>query len=189
MTDPYVMPNGVMRNKLGITDRERLLAAEADITLARLAQLVEHRLPGTYDLAHLQGFHRMIFGDIYDWAGELRTVEISKHTSFCPLANLRSYAEEVFGRLRSADYLRGLPRPEFIHCLAEVYGDLNALHPFREGNGRTQRAFLAQLSADAGYLVSWSGMDAEQNQDASIKSFMGDNGPLERMLDSLVTTG
>lgn len=186
MSDPYLLPNSVLRNRLGITDSELLAMAEADITRAKLVVLAERPLRGGYDLAHFQAFHRVIFGDIYAWAGQLRTVELSKHTPFCPLVNLRDFADEVFGRLRSADYLRDLSRADFVHQLAELYGDLNALHPFREGNGRAQRAFLAQLSADADYVLSWAGMDPTRNEEASIKSFLGDNEPLERMLDVFV---
>ncbi|WP_234441415.1 Fic family protein [Streptomyces scabiei] len=69
-----------------------------------------------------------------------------------------------------------------------MYGDLNVLHPFREGNGRAQRAFLDQLSTDAGYALNWSGMDPQRNEDASVKSFLGDNALLEQLLDELVTT-
>lgn len=186
MSDPYLLTNGVLRNRLGITDSELLAMAESDITRAKLVVLAEQPVSGGYDLTHLQAFHRAIFSDIYAWAGQLRTVELSKHTPFCPLVNLRSFAAEVFGRLRSADYMRDLSRAEFVHQLAELYGDLNSLHPFREGNGRAQRAFLAQLSADADYVLSWSGLDPTRNEEASIKSFLGDNEPLERMLDLLV---
>lgn len=188
MNDPYALPNGVLRNKLGITDHQLLAAAEADITRARLVMLAERPLPGAYDLDHLRGFHAAVFSDIYEWAGELRTVNIAKRTPFCPARNLVSYAGEVLGRLASAGRLRDLPRQEFLIQLAALYGDLNVLHPFREGNGRAQRAFLAQLSADAGYELNWSGLDAQRNEDASVKSFLGDNDPLEQMLDALVTT-
>lgn len=187
MTDPYLTPSGVLRNRLGIADPDLLAQAEADVSRAELFRLAERPLPGAYDLPHLQAFHIAIFGAVYPWAGELRTVEISKHTPFCPSINLVPFADEMFGRLASADYLRGLARSDFVHALAELYGDLNALHPFREGNGRTQRAFLAQLSVDAGYELSWVGIDSAQNERASIKSFFGDNGPLERMLDALVS--
>ncbi|UWE07645.1 Fic/DOC family protein [Actinacidiphila bryophytorum] len=187
MIDPYALPNGVLRNKLRLTDAELLATAEADITRARLAQLSARPLPGSYDLGHLQGFHAHIFGDLYTWAGELRTVDIAKQTPFCPVGNLLAYADEVFGRLRSRDWLRSLSRRDFIRGIAELYGDLNALHPFREGNGRTQRAFLAQLGADAGREVSWVGLDQEVNQEASVKSFLGDNSLLEAMLDHHVT--
>ncbi|MFI5871298.1 Fic/DOC family protein [Streptomyces sp. NPDC051445] len=152
MNDPYAMPNGVLHNKLGITDHQLLAAAEADITRARLVMLAERPLPGAYD------------------------------------GNLVPYAREVFGRLASSGHLRDLARQEFVNRLAELYGDLNVLHPFREGNRRAQPAFLAQLSADAGYDLNWSGVDPQRNEDASVKSFYGDNSLLEQVLDELITT-
>lgn len=115
-------------------------------------------------------------------------MNIAKRTPFCPVRNLMPYAAEVFGRLASSGHLRDLPRQEFVIRLAALYGDLNVLHPFREGNGRTQRAFLTQLGADAGYALNWSGMDPQRNEDASVKSFLGDNNLLEQLLDELVTT-
>ncbi|MDQ0962295.1 cell filamentation protein [Streptomyces sp. B4I13] len=188
MNDPYAMPNGVLRNKLGIADHQLLAAAEADITRARLVMLAERPLPGVYDLGHLQAFHAAIFDDIYPWAGELRTVNIAKRTPFCPARNLVRYAGEIFNRLAASGRLRNLPRREFVVRLAELYGDMNVLHPFREGNGRAQRAFLTQLSADAGYALNWSGTDPQRNEDASVKSFLGDNSLLEQLLDELVAT-
>ncbi|MGP4049281.1 Fic family protein [Streptomyces sp. 2A115] len=98
-----------------------------------------------------------------------------------PARNLVPYAGEIFGRPVSSGHLRNLPRQEFVIQLATLYGDLNVLHPFREGNGRAQRAFLAQLSADAGYALNWSGLDPQ-------RSFLGDNNLLEQLLDELVTT-
>lgn len=83
MNDPYTQPNGVLHNLLGIDDSSALASAEADITSARLIGLDRRRLPGEYDLGHLREFHRFIFGDIYDWAGELRTVDITKRDTFC----------------------------------------------------------------------------------------------------------
>lgn len=65
---------------------------------------------------------------------------------------------------------------------------MNVLHPFREGNGRAQRAFLAQLSADAGYELNWAALAPQRKEDASVKSFLGDNNLLEQVLDELVTT-
>jgi cell filamentation protein len=146
--DPYLDPaSGVLRNVLGITDAQELSQVEAALTASRLVDLERHRLPGRYDLTHLRAFHRYIFGDVYDWAGQLRTVSIAKGGEvFCLPQYLESYATDVFGRLAATDRLRGLPRERFISQLAELLGDVNALHPFREGNGRTQRAFLSQAS-------------------------------------------
>jgi cell filamentation protein len=143
-------------------------------------------LAGKYDLDHLRAFHRFIFGDIYAWAGELRTVDITKFDTFCRWIHLDSYGKEVFGKLARAEYLRGKERSAFIAALAETYADINALHPFREGNGRTQRAFLQQLARDAGHPLSWANLSAAENENASIAGFSGDLGPLVTVLDKLV---
>lgn len=186
--DPYTDPaTGLLRNSLGITDPGELAAAEADITTARIMRLAQRPIPGRYDLPHLQAIHKEIFGSIYPWAGQIRTVEIAKDaTQFCRTAMIRPFAEDVFGTLARKDHhLRRLGREEFLTKLADLYGDINALHPFREGNGRTQRAFLAQLAADAGHRLDWTGMDPERNRLASIASFTGPNAPLRMMLAEL----
>lgn len=188
MTDRYVDPaTGILRNRLAITNAKQLDQAEADITRARLIELMESPLPGDYDLAHLRAFHRRIFGDISPWAGEIRTVEIAKGTWFCPVRNIESYAADVFAKLAGEGLLRNRGRTEFVAGLADYYSDINALHPFREGNGRTQRAFLGQLARDAGFRVAWERLDGARNDSASIAGFHGDNEPLRRMLDELVT--
>ncbi|MGW0839064.1 Fic family protein [Streptomyces sp. NPDC002787] len=91
-----------------------------------------------------------------------------------------------FHKLADNDHLQGLDRLEFIRALADLYGDVNAIHPFREGNGRTQRAFLAPLAREAGYTISWQDMDQEENIAASVASFNANNDLLEQMLDALV---
>jgi cell filamentation protein len=152
--------------------------------------LGERALPGAYDLAHLQAFHRFIFGDLYDWAGELRTVSIAKTDLFCLPQNLVGFAEDVFGKLARRDhYLRDLDRATFVAKLADLLGDINALHPFRKGNGRTQRAFLAQLARAAGTPIRWGAMDPQVNIVASQAAHRGDNEPLRAMLDQLADPG
>ncbi|WP_051581817.1 Fic/DOC family protein [Pseudonocardia acaciae] len=166
--DPYLDPTtGVLRNRLGITDPAELARAEAELTALRLVELRRTPLPGHYDLAHLRGFHRFIFGDVYDWAGEPRTVSIGKGHLFCLPQHIDSFAADIFGRLAGWSYLRELDRDEFLDRLAELLADINALHQFREGNGRTQRAFLTQLADDAGYQLRWTAMDPATNVEAS----------------------
>ena len=187
MIDPYIGPDGVFLNRLGITDPAELRAAEADITAARLIALDRLRIDGDYDLDHLRAFHHFVFADVYAWAGELRTVDIAKYDAFCRCVHLDSYAAEVFGRLKAAKWPIDPDRDVFIAGLAEAYADINALHPFREGNGRAQRAFLQQFAASVGRPLTWAGLDAEQNEAASIAGFRGDLGPLIAMLDKHVT--
>lgn len=187
--DPYLdLSSGVLRNLLGITDTDELATAEADFTSVRIAQLNLSPLPGSYDLAHLQAFHRHIFGDVYDWAGELRTVAIGRGMSFCRPDHIAGDAEELFAWLARAAHLHGLEREAFVDALTELLSDLNALHPFREGNGRTQRAFIAQLARDAGHPVRWSTMDPQENISASRASHSGDDEPLRVMLSKLITS-
>lgn len=187
--DPYLDPlTGVLRNRLGCTEADQLAQAEADLSYAALAELDVHSLPGRYDLHHLQEFHRYIFRDIYAWAGELRTVVIAKSAPFCLPQFIEVAGEQIFGELADVDrYLHGLCREPFVARLVHHYAEVNALHPFREGNGRSQRAFFRQLAADAGWRLDWSQLDAHRNIAASAASMSGDLEPLTTMLDQLIT--
>jgi len=185
--DPYLDPlSGVLRNLLGITDAGELARAEAALSASRLVDLEQRRLSGRYDLDHLRAFHRHILGDVYEWAGELRTVSIAKGSVFCLPQHLVSYAHDVFGRLAAADRLRGLNREQFIGKATEFLADVNAMHPFREGNGRTQRAFFSQLAHDAGHHIDWVRMDPHWNDTASAAAHHGDLGPMAAMLAQLI---
>lgn len=177
---------GVLCNLFGISEPGDLEAAEADFSAVRLAGLQQRRLPGDYDLVYLQRFHERIFGDVYAWAGKLRTVGTAKGGMFCLPQHLETFAAEVFGRLTFAGHLRGRDREAFIDGLTELLADLNALHPFREGNGRAQRAFCAQLARDAGHHLRWATMNPDENVEASRASLAGDNQQLRAMLEHLV---
>lgn len=184
--DPYLdLDSGVLRNLLGITDSAEVRGVEATLSASRIYDLNRTPLPGAYDLAHLQAFHRRIFGDVYDWAGELRTVLIGRGTAFCRPEHIVGDAEELFAWLARTGHLRGLERDPFLDGLTDLLSDLNTLHPFREGNGRTQRAFVAQLAADSGHPVRWSGLDAAENVAASGAAHAGDTAPLRTLLDKI----
>lgn len=186
--DPYVYPDtGVLRNLLGISDAEHLRVVEAGLSYVALGDLASRDLPGDYDLAHLQDSHREIFGDIYPWAGEIRVVAIAKSDLFCLPQHIEAYAGDVFTALAKERYLRGLSREAFVDRLAHFFAEVNAIHPFREGNGRTQRAFFSQVAAEAGWVIDWSGLDPDENVRASVLALRGDNSPLRALLDGLVS--
>lgn len=188
--DPYLdLEHGVLRNLLGITDPAELADAEAALVATRIVDLQRTDLPGGYDLDHLQEFHEHLFGDVYDWAGELRTVPIGKGAPFCHPADLRAEGGRVFSRLAGARHLRGLDRAAFVDGLTVLFAELNALHPFREGNGRTLRAFLAQLARAAGHPVRWAGLSADENRAASRAAHAGDCRPLRALLERHVARG
>jgi cell filamentation protein len=186
--DPYVDSNGVLLNKLGLTSTDVLNRAEADLSFAALLRLAVRPLPGAYDLAHLQDFHREIFGGVYPWAGELRRVDIARSSQdvFCRWQFIESYSAGVFAGLAGEGHLRDLPRNDFVGRLAHYYAEINAIHPFREGNGRTQRAFLAQLARDAGWRIAWSELDGKENDAASAAGLQGDERLLAELLEGLV---
>jgi cell filamentation protein len=186
--DPYLdARSGVFRNRLGLTDRAELATAEKRFTAARISQLKRRHLPGRYDLYHLRAFHWTIFQDVYPWAGQLRTVLIVKAgASFCLPHQIVDTAADVFGRLAAADHLRGRDRDGFLAGLTPLLAEINALHPFREGNGRTQRAFLSQLARDAGFRLSWEGVDRDANIDAARAAADGDLAPMRALLDPVI---
>jgi cell filamentation protein len=166
--DPYTDPvTGVLLNKLGLGTAAELEAAEREITHAALILLGGAPVRPGYDLLHLCAIHRRIFGDIYDWAGQIRTVGIAKGSLFCLPQHIETSAAEIFRALRSENCLRDLDREAFVARLAYYLGEVNAVHPFREGNGRTQRAFFEQLSRDAGYTLACQHLDAARNIEAS----------------------
>jgi cell filamentation protein len=123
-------------------------------------------------LQHLQQFHHELFQDIYDWAGKTRTVDISKGASrFGTWQYVDEQASTILSNLEPDSWLIGRKRETFIERLAYYYGELNAIHPFREGNGRAIRAFLRQLSAGAGWRLDWSALNRGDNIAASRHSF------------------
>ena len=171
--DPYVIPGtNVLRNRLGIADARKLDRAERSLVGDRIA---EGAPSGSFDLNHLRAIHRHLFQDVYDWAGELRTVEISKGGS---QFQFRQYIQtgmmDVHRRLTRAGFLRRLPAREFAREAGIIIGDINYIHPFREGNGRTQAQYLQQLAEQAGHRLDFQRIDPAKWIEASKASHMAD---------------
>ncbi len=186
--DPYVYPGSqVLRNHLGFHDRQELSQAEANIAGLALAALAEQTLPGDYDLAHWQAFHRRIFGKLYPWAGELRTVQIAKPNAFYARPeHIASYAHGIFAELARENHLKGLDRRDFLERLTHYHAEMYAVHPFREGNTRSLRAFLSQLAREAEHRITWALLDHEWSFAANVRSLNGDTEPLRALLDQIV---
>lgn len=174
----------VLRNLLGVRDADELARREAAVTSIRIAAVRLHAPVGSFDVEHLKAFHKRIFADVYEWAGELRTVVIAKgNTMFALPQFVEAYLRGVLEELPRESYLKELDRGSFVDRLTHYYAEINATHPFREGNGRTQREFLTALAAQAGHPLRWSEITPGQNIDASRASANGDNTLLRAMLD------
>lgn len=176
-TDKYVYPGtNVLVNKFGCHDEEKLKEIETLSTGGNLAYLQLHPIEGIFDFQHLKDIHYFIFQDIYEWAGETRDIDIGKNNLFCRARFINDYAKSIFSDFYSACYEEKGNRENFIQVLASHYADLNALHPFREGNGRAQREFTRELCLECGYVFDLTQTTHEEMLDASIRSFdKGDN--------------
>lgn len=131
--------------------------------------------------------HRHLFQDVYGWAGKVRTVRTFKDgNAFCYPEHIDRELKELFGRLKDQSYLRGLDQATFAKRAAVFLGYLNAIHPFREGNGRTQNVFLALLAARAGHPLNFGLMDPAAFLRAMIQSFTGHLDELERQIAEMI---
>lgn len=183
----YCYPHSfVLVNRFGIQDAAQLAAAEREITSINLAMAMQQPVKGHFNLQHLQKIHRFVFGDVYKWAGKLRTVNISKGNQFCLSSYLELYAESIFDALQDEHYLvdAGENTP---YRLSYYLSEINVLHPFREGNGRTQRLFIMYLAKVAGYTVDFSTVTPEEMLVASADSFARDYKRMDAMFVRITT--
>lgn len=182
--DPYIDPKtGILKNRLGIKDQNTLGRVEATFATARAFEMVRKPVQGNFDLAHMQAIHKKLFGDVYAWAGQLRTVDISKgDTRFAHHGLIASYAPQITKQLAREQHLRGLEPEPFSRRAGHYWGELNVLHPFREGNGRTLREFIGQLAHQAGYQVQWSKMERDDITRGSIEAYSGNSARLGELI-------
>lgn len=187
ITDGCYPGTTVLKNKLGIQDEGVLKETEALMTYINGAKLEEKPFAGEFDFSHYKAIHRFLFSALYDWAGEIRRVDISKKgTVFCPAAEIEDRAEHIFKRLKAHNFFKDLPKDDFIDEITDFYCVTNALHPFREGNGRTQRAFLTQLIRNAGYVINFSELDMDLLMIATIKAAQGVTDLLKQFFEGAI---
>ncbi len=184
--DPYTYKNStVLMNKLDLRDQAELDAFEAEISSAR----AEEPLPdGTMDFEHYKAIHHHLFQDVYHWAGQVRTVRIAKGGNpFCFPEHIEGQARRLFDDLRATDCLRNLDAQTFTDRAAHFLAELNAIHAFREGNGRSQLSFFVLLADHAGYPLKIEKLNPDEMLAAMIASFDGDERRLADVIRSLIT--
>lgn len=177
----------VLINKYGLQDGETLARIEAVVVPAKAAMWDTEPKMETFDFTHYRAIHQWLFSDLYDWAGQVRMVDLTKKgTRFCPAKEINHMAQEIFHRLREKSYFSGLPKTEFVAQLSDFYQRTNELHPFREGNGRTQRLFLSQLCRHTGYRLDFSQIDIDLLIIASIQAYQGTDHLLQQVLSQAI---
>lgn len=191
--EDYTYPGThVLKNKADIHDLAALQRFERGATAVRIQELRENPVRGEYDLAHLQAIHKQVFRDVYEWAGEVRKVDIAKgpagdRTLFTFKEDIPQKAQEIQSAIKEANYLRGMDKEQFSGKMAEVYAGVNEMHPFREGNGRTTREFIGQLAKDAGYQLDYSKVDKQTWNEAAKESARGNLEPAREVFYEITT--
>jgi cell filamentation protein len=187
--DPYVYPGTpVLRNLAEIRDAERVDWFESDHCFGRLLELYENPLALGLDLEHQKRIHQYLFQDVYAWAGEFRTVNLAKGNSFfAQPEHILPELQKLLAQLEKEHFLRGIDARGFSERAAHYMAEINALHPFREGNGRTQREFLRELAVEARHELSWSLVTREEMLAASIESFqVGSSAGFAALLKQII---
>lgn len=188
-TDPYVYPGTrVLINKLNIKSPDKLQHSETNLSINRCAELLNKPIKGNFDLEHLKNIHKHIFQDVYSWAGKIRTVDIAKQDKFAPVDRIEPYSNFLFKQLQKENHLKGLPADKFSERAAYYLGEINALHAFREGNGRTQREFIRELAANAGHELDFRHTTSDEMREASIHSFRVDESKLQEIISKAMTS-
>lgn len=176
----YPPDHTVLKNRLDLRDAKALDRAERRLVYLRQAEDIPD---GDFDLAHLCAIHRHLFQDIFDWAGQIRTVEISKNgNQFQFQRFIETGMADVYRRIQAHDYLRSLEPDDFAGLASEILGDINYVHPFREGNGRAQLHFIKQLAARAGHDLDLTKIEKDAWMEASRQAHQTNYQPLSQRL-------
>jgi cell filamentation protein len=183
--DTYCYPGTtVLKNKISTKQQNVLDEFEAEMTSQRATEPMPS---GRLDYAHYLAIHKHLFQDVYAWAGKPRSVRISKGGNmFCYPENIQVQAEKLFKELKAKNHLKGQPRGAFAAGVAHFMAELNAIHPFREGNGRAQLSFLVMLADSAGHPLDPEKIDPDVVMGAMIESFGGAEKPLVEMIEGLI---
>jgi cell filamentation protein len=176
----------VLINNLDIKDELILEQAEREITDNTSDDITYQSPP--YDMEYLQELHSTLFNPLYDWAGSIRDVSISKGgTTFCISARVYPESQKLFKSLESEDWLQGLTRDELCSKLAEYYCEFNMIHPFREGNGRVQRVFFEHLTLSTGYELDWFDITESEWIQANIDGVDVNYQKMEEIFNRILT--
>jgi cell filamentation protein len=190
MSDYFVEGGDVLKNKLNISNPGELRRAEEDCFSDAATTIInDDDIPDKLDFTYLKELHGKLFGKIYDFAGKIRTVNITKIDSsipFCYADFIESEAERIFSELEKEKYLRGRSKADFVDGICWLLTELNALHPFREGNGRTIRFYLQMLGMKAGYIIKYKDVSHEEIIEADKLAFLGKTKNVRELYNKIV---
>lgn len=191
-----------VKNTFGVTDYDEFERIEAAIVKARYTEIAAGSGPtGQFDGGLIKAFHRHLFQDVYEWAGRTRDERVAlSDGTVATMPTMRKAEGKLFTvgpaipvaldaigeKLRARSYLRSLRREEFAKQAGDIMAEINTVHPFREGNGRTQRVFMEQLAHAAGHDLNFTVISKERMIQASIAAHeRNDTSMMRRMFDEI----
>lgn len=174
----------ILINKMGIKDKDILAEFESKYTSSTISEALVYPIGGDFSLDHLKKIHKHIFYDIYYWAGEIREVNISKGLTFCPVNNIVPQFNILYKELVEDNFLMEISdRSLIVERLSYYFGEVNLIHPFREGNGRTQRLYITYLSELAGYNLDTSNISSREMIEACYEAAKLNYKKMEELID------
>jgi len=184
--DPYCYPDSkVLRNLLNIENDEELEEAEEELTELAAADIEFESPP--YDFNYLKSIHEQLFEDVYEWAGEIRSIDLSKgSTRFCTCTRITPEANKIFSTLSDANYYIDYDRDELVKAVAEFYIELNMIHPFREGNGRAQRILFEHIIINCGYEFDLEAINQHEWINANIAGVSCNYEPMATLFERCI---
>ncbi|TIM99988.1 MAG: hypothetical protein E5Y38_14850 [Mesorhizobium sp.] len=182
MADPYLVPGsgGLLRNKLGLTTVEELREAEYQYAVAGALELFASPRNIQVSMRGWRTVHKVLFWEVYDWAGEYRTVFLTKdnergRSRFCEPSRIEAQGTRALDGLKAAlRHLDQVPFEKIIAAFADSYIDLNQVHPFREGNGRSQKVFFSLIARSHGIQLNWAEISPDEHNKAAIDGSFGE---------------
>jgi cell filamentation protein len=198
----YTLADGVLKNKLGAVTHEQLQRLEGQFVAARYIEIqLGHGPAGQFDAAHLKAIHRHLFQDVYEWAGHTRDEPVKLADgavasepllrkvdggAFLDGAAVAQALDQVAKNIQDTNYLRGMAREHFAARAADTMAEINAIHAFREGNGRTQRALMEELAKQAVHSLDFTVVSRERMIQASIAANeQGNPAMMRRVFDEI----
>ena len=177
----------VLVNKLDIRSQELLTEAESVLVTSCSVKLEKTMKFENVDFDYYKSLHRQMFSDLYEWAGTVRNINISKKgTVFCNASDIERLGNLKFEHLKKQNYLKGMKTEMFLDELTDLYHEMNMLHPFREGNGRTLRLFVTLLVRNADKDINFNNADSDLLTIATIRAAQGDKSLLRSVFEEFV---
>ncbi len=184
--EKYCYPKtNILINKANIRDAEKLHVFERKMSSARYFELLNEGVTGKFDLKHLKSIHKYLFQDVYEWAGQIRTVDIAKGNLFCRTPFINDMFNDLYCQLKKEAFLKDVTDISVMsERIAFYLSEVNSIHPFREGNGRTQRMYCHQLCAYNGrFDISFDKVLPEEMISASVASFIKNYEPMIKTME------